>query len=176
MVLKKFLLLLMVLSVLTPRGVCTGEVEKEFYLGGEKNEELRPLPNTLRTELFVGESTELFVESYPSRGATSFSWELKGDNGTVSLFPSGDKCTLLANCEGEETVMIYLRGGGSAEVSVLVKPAPEVNVRSFEPPEPDEKRDELLCRILRILVRGLILAGGGLLLYVSIFFIRRERK
>lgn len=173
--LKRVMVFLFVFVVLSARGSCTETVRGNFYLRGTK-EELRILPNTLRTELFVGESEEFFVEVYPEKTAAGISWELENNNGTVSIFPEEERCTLLANKAGEETVLVFLRGGESAEISVRVNPTPEINPRTFEIPEKKDDREELLAKILRFLIYGLTAAGAGLTLFAVISFIRRRRK
>ena len=61
--LKKLILSWAMLLSLAVSAYGTGMVPQDFYLGGSK-EELRVLPNTLRAELFEGESEEVFVEIY----------------------------------------------------------------------------------------------------------------
>ncbi len=182
--LKKLVALIFSLAVLLVYPSCEAAIPQDFYLDGDVKEAAgfsRILPNTLRAELFEGESVEVFAELFPGETQNeSFIWELKQKNGVVSIYPNRERCTLLANREGSETIVIRLSGTSvseSAEIDVVVLKKPEIRQRSFE--EENVKSEEskvLLEKAFSAIIYGLITIAIALLGAVMIFLIKKGRR
>ncbi len=180
MFLKKMAVLYLVIHFFILQVFCTDIIAEDFYLNDAittTKEQIRVLPNTLREELFEGETAELFAETSPvDSRLDGIVWELKRNNGTISIYPNGEKCTVLAHKEGEESIEISVADGASANVEVKVLKKPEPRERSFE--RESEKKETggiVFSNVLNLIVRSLFAIAFALLAAVLILFIKNRK-